>query len=176
MSGSNPIWLQHLSVLGPWERDHAVRVAVYSVAMGDRLGIEGDHLRVLRTAAELHDIGKLTTPPFDVDRRGHLSHPIMADLFLELSFSEQVRRWVRQHHERIDGSGYPDGLLGQQIDRESQIIGLAEYFDVAYNGSPFCEARDIGKVRQELDASPAFDPELVRTLFDVQHLIQPVGV
>lgn len=169
-------WLEQLARFDPWEREHAVRVAVYSVAIGERLGFDLDHLRTLRVAAELHDIGKLALADRWDQAPARISHPGMADMFLELSFTEAVRRWVRQHHERIDGSGYPIGLMGGQIDREAQIIGLSEYFDVAYNGSPFSERRPISVVRAELDSSTAFDPELVRVLFDVQHLIQPVGV
>jgi HD-GYP domain-containing protein (c-di-GMP phosphodiesterase class II) len=157
-----------LAEANPWELEHAERVAVYAVAVAERIGLSDERLREIRIAAELHDIGKRTLY--------ELPEPAWS-LHAELGASEVgglIGEWIRQHHERIDGCGYPRGLRGDAIAIEAQIIGLAEAFDVLLHGAPFASNRGLEEARQVLETG-AFDPNLREALFAVQPLIQPVG-
>ena len=99
-------------------------------------GIGGDQMKGIRTAALLHDIGKLHVPFELLNNPGHLkdiefklikSHPQAGDDILEsIEFPWPVARTVQQHHERLDGSGYPAGLKGDSILLEARIIGVAD--------------------------------------------------
>lgn len=168
----------YLYRLAPWEKGHAERVAVYATATAFGLGITGEELTEIRIAAELHDIGKLTL--YETGRElspaEWRNHPVFgADLLVDLSSG--IREAVRHHHERWDGSGYPDGLKGSEISRAAQVIGLAEWFDVALHGAPFAEARPLEAVQDELreKADVWFARDAVEALLAVQRVIQPVG-
>lgn len=158
----------------PWERGHAERVAVYATATAHALGIRGNELRDLRIAAEVHDVGKL--PLFMAGDEDWRQHPDLGVGMLA-EFSPAIQAAVRHHHERWDGTGYPDGLRGPEIPRAAQIIGLAEWFDVAFHGSPFSEARPLEMVQAELRAKVGiwFEGEVIEALLKVQRVIQPVG-
>ncbi|MGV3618352.1 MAG: HD-GYP domain-containing protein [Fimbriimonas sp.] len=161
--------LGRLAEKAPWERGHAERVAVYATAAAFRLGFTGDRLVEIRIAAELHDIGKIVAA-------GRQDHPAAAEALLG-AFPATVREIVRHHHERLDGSGYPDGLSGPAVGRGAQVVGAAEWFDVARHGSPFSEARTLESVRAELTAKAGvwFETEVIEALLEVQRVIQPVG-
>jgi putative nucleotidyltransferase with HDIG domain len=156
----------------PWEREHAERVAVYAVATAHRLGYRGEDLVAIRWAAELHDIGKLALREGEPISR----HPAKAAAFLD-GFPDSVRVTVLRHHERLDGSGYPEGRQGLEVPRAAQIVGLAEWFDVARHGAPFATGRSLEAVAAELteQADRWFARDAVEALLAVQRVIQPVG-
>jgi response regulator RpfG family c-di-GMP phosphodiesterase len=162
----------------PWEQGHAERVAVYATATAFGLGIQGEALREIRIAAELHDIGKLALyrARREVAVTEWRAHPVLgAELVPDLG--PKIREAIWHHHERWDGSGYPGGLKGDTIPIGAQVIGLAEWFDVALHGAPFAAARPLESVREELRAKADiwFAGEVVEALLAVQRVIQPVG-
>lgn len=116
---------------------HTRRVAELAVMLGESLGLSGGRLRHLALAGLLHDIGKLSVPGAILGKAGALTddefdliklHPVWGDeLLAELGYSESVRRPVRGHHERLDGSGYPDAL--SEIDLETRILAVADVYD-----------------------------------------------
>jgi HD-GYP domain-containing protein (c-di-GMP phosphodiesterase class II) len=116
---------------------HTRRVAELSVAIGERVGLSPGRLRDLALAGLLHDIGKLSVPDAILMKAGPLTdeemdvirlHPGWGDdLLAELGYSAAVRRPVRGHHERLDGSGYPDGL--ERVDLETRILAVADVYD-----------------------------------------------
>lgn len=118
---------------------HSRRVTYYAVGAGRILGLPLDKLWILQTAAQLHDMGKLMIDLSYVNKPGPLTdeewkimaqHPAMADRFLTpLPFLAEVRPIILHHHERMDGSGYPDGLSGDQIDILTQILAVADSYD-----------------------------------------------
>lgn len=118
---------------------HSRRVTHYAVGTARAMGLGSHELWTLQTAAQLHDMGKLMIDLSYVNKPGPLSkeeweimkeHPAMADRFLApLPFLEEVRPIIRHHHERLDGSGYPDGLKGDQIDPLTQILTAADAYD-----------------------------------------------
>ncbi|MBW1708564.1 MAG: response regulator [Deltaproteobacteria bacterium] len=118
---------------------HSRRVTDYSQGIARHMGLSEKEIRLLSTAAQLHDIGKLMIDLSFMNRPGPLSeeewtmmkkHPVVADRILSpLPFLDEVRPIIRHHHERLDGSGYPDGLVGDQVDKLTQILAVADSFD-----------------------------------------------
>ena len=119
--------------------EHTRRVATWAVALGESLGLRGGRLRELALAGILHDIGKLSVPHAILTKPGKLTdeemavirlHPVWGDeLLAQLGHPERIRRWVRGHHERLDGSGYPDRLAGSCLDLETRILAVADVYD-----------------------------------------------
>jgi HD-GYP domain-containing protein (c-di-GMP phosphodiesterase class II) len=118
---------------------HTRRVAEWAVLIGEELGMAPGRLRELALARLLHDIGKLTVPSAILTKPGPLDDEEMAvvqlhaqwgdELLAELGYPEHVRRVVRGHHERLDGSGYPDALSGEQLDLPTRILAVADVYD-----------------------------------------------
>lgn len=171
----------------PGEGGHSERVAVYSTSIGHTLGLKYEDLLDLRRAAALHDVGKLSVNQNTLRKLGELddaeleelrSHALMALEIVE-SF-EWLRRTVpmiRHHHERWDGTGYPDGLAGEQIPLGARIIGASEAFDVLMSGCPWRRPLSVEGAIAEMQrcSGSQFDPQVVDALLQVQPLIQPVG-
>jgi HD domain-containing protein len=119
--------------------EHTRRVAMWAVAIGEALGLSEGRLRELAFAGILHDIGKLSVPHAILAKPGRLNdaemdvvrgHPVAGDeLLAQLGYRERIRRWVRGHHERLDGSGYPDALDGSRLDLETRILAVADVYD-----------------------------------------------
>lgn len=169
----------------PGEAAHAQRVAVYAVAMGERLGLPPEKLVILKEAALLHDLGKLGVDARILAKSGELNEDALpkvrlhAELFAKThlpGFLEPCQGIVRHHHERWDGGGYPDKLSGEAIPIESRLIAVAEYFDVACNGAgwanPRSEAEAIAEVRS--GSGTKFWPGAVQAFLEIQPLIQPL--
>jgi putative nucleotidyltransferase with HDIG domain len=154
---------------------HCRRVADLSYAMGRAAGMRGRRLRVLRIAALLHDIGKIDDRFFRIvhsseplsgqDRARMRHHPQESANILAPLEGEHpgLARIVRGHHERWDGSGYPEGLAGEGIPLESRIIALADAFDAMTQSRRYRDAMGIEEALDELhaDAGSHFDPSLV---------------
>lgn len=178
--------LRALEGHAPGEGGHAERVAVYAVATGDALGLDENQLLHLRRAAQLHDVGKVRVSPAILRKPDRLSeaewdelrlHAILAESVLEATwFLKPVLPMIRHHHERWDGTGYPDGLAGDRIPLGARIIAVAEAFDSLTQPSPFRPATSEGAAWEELRASAGshFDPAVVDAFEKVQPLIQPL--
>jgi HD-GYP domain-containing protein (c-di-GMP phosphodiesterase class II) len=118
---------------------HEERVAELAVSIGALLGLSDDRLGILQLAARVHDIGKLGIPSEIVGKAGKLSAPELAlmqthaavgyDILLQLQAPLPIADIVFQHHERMDGSGYPQGLKGAAILEEARILAVADVFD-----------------------------------------------
>lgn len=156
--------------------EHTRRVAEWAVQIGEQLGLAPGRLRDLALAGLLHDIGKLSTPDAILTKPGRLTdaemdvikrHPVHGDdLARELGYPEQIRRGVRGHHERLDGSGYPDGLAGEAIDLETRILAVADVWDAlvsprVYRGA-WTPERAMGLLVEE--SGTGFDPRCVEAL------------
>jgi putative nucleotidyltransferase with HDIG domain len=156
--------------------EHTRRVAEWAVQLGEQLGLAPGRLRDLVLAGLLHDIGKLSTPDAILTKPDRLTaaemdiikrHPAHGDdLARELGYPEQIRRGVRGHHERLDGSGYPDGLTGDEIDLETRILAVADVWDAlvsprVYRGA-WTPERAMGLLVEE--SGTGFDPRCVAAL------------
>jgi len=126
---------------------HCQRLAAYATALGSSLGLGGDDLAALFRGGYLHDVGKIGIPDAVLLKADLLTrseydrikdHPVIGDrLCGELRSLRQVRPIVRHHHERLDGSGYPDGLKGDAIPLLAQIMGIVDVYDAVTTVRPY---------------------------------------
>lgn len=138
------------------DRDHtsgglSEKVAHWAMQLGAAIGLPDDQLTLLYKAALLHDVGTLSVPVAVLAKAGHLDpsefgqvkrHPVVSEEILSaLPRSEQLLPAVRHHHERIDGSGYPDGLGGDEIPLFARIIAIADAFVAMTNDRPYRRRR-----------------------------------
>ncbi|MCD6086679.1 MAG: GAF domain-containing protein [Candidatus Hydrothermae bacterium] len=163
----------------PYTRGHSERVAEYAVSIGKALGLEDEELETLEYAALLHDIGKVGVPYVILLKPGSLSiseweivklHPVLSYMVLKNIFSfKKAADWVRYHHERFDGTGYPSGLKGEAIPLGSRIIAVADAFDALTTDRPYrskLSTRDAKRVLRE-GAGIQWDPEIVKVALKV---------
>ena len=155
--------------------DQSRRVAGYAAAVGQQLGWSDSELGLLRLAAMLHDVGKVSLPDHLL-RKDELSpdeyeevqkHPVVgAQLVERVEGLEVVAPWIRHSHEHYDGSGYPDGLSGEAIPPASRILRAVDAFDVLVTGHggepPIAEEAAIARL--QADAGTRFDPQCVEAL------------
>jgi HD-GYP domain-containing protein (c-di-GMP phosphodiesterase class II) len=153
---------------------HTRRVALLAVAVGEQLGLTPARLRELATGGLLHDIGKLSVPDDVLQKPGALDdeeyalvqrHAVWGDILLgHLGFVPRVRLLVRGHHERLDGSGYPDGVTSLSL--ETRVLAVCDVYDALCSERVYREAwsheRALGLLREE--AGTAFDARCVRAL------------
>ncbi len=158
----------------PYTADHCERLARYAVGLGKTLGVDADTLRALRLGGFLHDLGKIAVPDAILLKPGPLSlgerhtiqsHPVAGvELLQGLRTLDQVRPIVRHHHERWDGSGYPDGLRGEAIPLEARIMAVVDVYDALHTARPykaaFSHEESVAIIMRETDAG-FWDPRVV---------------
>ena len=158
---------------------HSRETAALALAVGRRLGLDAERLRFLEYAAYLHDIGKIGMPGHILNKPGPLTedemqimkeHPVIGErIIASVPFLAPVRRVVRAEHERWDGTGYPDGLKGEEIPIEARIIHACDAFHAMASDRPYRQALTRPAILRELrnKAGQQFDPMVARTLLEV---------
>ena len=131
----------------PYTKGHCQRLATYATALGTRLGLADDQLVALNRGAFLHDVGKIGIPDAVLLKAGRLTaseyalmqqHTVIGDnLCSELRLLEDVRPIVRHHHERPDGTGYPDQLKGEDIPLLARILSVVDVYDALTTERPY---------------------------------------
>jgi putative nucleotidyltransferase with HDIG domain len=131
----------------PYTAGHSRRVAIYSRQLAKNLGLSLHDIEQIEHAALLHDIGKVGVPDSVLFKNGSLDeeeralirrHPVIgAGLIEGISTMCEIRPCILHHHERVDGSGYPDGLIGDQIPLGARIIAVADSFDAITTDRPY---------------------------------------
>jgi putative nucleotidyltransferase with HDIG domain len=156
--------------------DHLHRVGVYAMELGKDLGLSPLEMDALRAASVLHDIGKLAVPEHIISKPGKLTpeefekmkvHPIVgAEILERVSFPYPVAAVVRSHHEKWDGSGYPDGLAGEAIPIAARILSAVDCLDALASDRQYRRALplDEAMAHVERDSGKAFDPQVVARL------------
>lgn len=156
--------------------DHLRRVQVYATEMAKDLGLDNDEQEALRTAALLHDIGKLAIPEHIISKPGRLTpeefekvkiHPIVgAEILERVQFPHPVVPIVRAHHEKWDGSGYPSGLKGEEIPIGARILASVDCLDALATDRQYRRALPLDEAMKVVlqDAGKAFDPRVVEVL------------
>ena len=156
--------------------DHSNRLALDCRSVGEELGLPADILFELELVAILHDIGKLAVPaaildlarPLSADERGVVrSHTIRgAEILAEIAGLEHLAPFVRSTHERWDGTGYPDGLIGELIPLPSRIVFAVDSFDAMTNDRAYRRALGVPEALRRIaaGAGTAFDPRVVQAL------------
>jgi putative nucleotidyltransferase with HDIG domain len=159
---------------------HSLRVVRYTLELANILGIQDKQtLKELEYGALLHDIGKIGIPDAILRKAGELTveewaimktHPIIGyDILKKIKFLEESAQIVLHHHEKFDGSGYPDGLKGTEIPLGSRIFAVADAFDAMTSKRPYRSPIKIDKVAEELQniSGSQFDPEIVAAFHNV---------
>jgi diguanylate cyclase (GGDEF)-like protein/putative nucleotidyltransferase with HDIG domain len=158
---------------------HIRRVQLYATALAEAVGVTPADIQGIRTAAMLHDIGKLAVPEHILSKPGQLTqeefqkiriHPqVGAEIIAAVPFPYAVAPLILSHHERWDGAGYPMGLAGDAIPIGARILSIADYYDAVTTERPYHKALSsdsaIGLLRHE--AGRALDPVLVPLFIDM---------
>lgn len=142
-----------------YTHNHGKRVQEYSVAIAKKLKLPNDRMEVLLDAAIFHDIGKIHIPDEILNKPGRLTgeeidtiklHPVYGKRLVEGTFLEHIGIFIIQHHERLDGSGYPHGLKSEDIMLESRIISVADAFDAMTTDRPYKNGLSAAEAIAEL--------------------------
>jgi diguanylate cyclase (GGDEF)-like protein len=156
-------------------KDHSENVAAYAVAIGQAMGLDAERIVRLRRAGVLHDIGKIAVSRRILEKPASLTdeewaemklHPAAGGMMLLHSGLGDEASWVRHHHERIDGGGYPDRLSGDEIPLESKILFVADSFEAMTSDRPYRRGVSVDDAVGELRrcAGTQFDPAVVDAL------------
>ena len=164
--------VKHINIHG-----HSLRVARYAAAIGEAMGFEPNEVAGLRSAGYLHDIGKVAVDKYLFGKPGALDpeeframadhttvgHQIVSGIEFPWPMIPEVVRW---HHERADGSGYPDSLRIDEVPMSARIIGVADTFDAMTSARPYREPMSVGSTLSELVrlAPQKYDPGVVQAL------------
>jgi diguanylate cyclase (GGDEF)-like protein/putative nucleotidyltransferase with HDIG domain len=158
-----------------YTRSHCQTVSQLCVVIARELGIAGEQLARLRLAGLLHDVGKIGVPDSILQKPAGLtddeyeqmkSHSVLGAEIVEAADMQLEARWIRHHHERIDGTGYPDGLAGDDIPLESRMILVADAFEAMTSDRPYRLAPGQSYAIDELrrHAGTQFDATIVDAL------------
>ena len=155
---------------------HLQRVRVFAVEIAKELGFSEAEIEALRAAALLHDIGKLAVPEHIINKPGRLTpeefekmkiHPqVGAEILQRVAFPYPVASIVRSHHERWDGSGYPDGLKGEQIPKGARVLGAVDCLDALASHRQYRNAMSLDIAMEKVAAlsGSSFDPAVIEVL------------
>ena len=175
------------------ERDHytaghSLRVRTYALMLADEIGLSSALRRRLGLASRLHDIGKVGVPESILNKDGELSdeevrrvreHPVIGERILQpIIRQKDVLAGIRGHHERVDGTGYPDGLRGDNIPLLARLITIPDFFDAVTSDRAYRTALSLDEASNliALGAGTHFDPELVRAFLRIAPLLTKSSV
>lgn len=138
-----------------WTRGHSERVAQLSVAIAGRMGVSAEDLELIYRGGLLHDVGKIGIPAHILDKDDKLTgeefelikaHPVIGTRILEpVAQLAPLLPMVRSHHERLDGQGYPDGLVGEEIHPFARIMAVADVWDAITSDRPYRKAMSFDR-------------------------------
>lgn len=157
---------------------HLQRLALYAVAIGERMGLSHDELIALRYGALLHDVGKVGVDELIIRKGGPLTpaeyrtmqqHTVIGERIVQpLRMAPSVGPIVRYHHERWDGRGYPDGLAQEAIPLGARIVAVADAFDAMTTLRPYNRVLGVDEAAERLRAGAGiyWDPQVVAVFLD----------
>ena len=163
----------------PYTRGHSVRVTAFADAVARQLGWQQSRLAGLRAGGSLHDVGKLRVPRRLLSKAGPLTadefaqvqvHPTAgARLISPIASLRSALPYVLYHHERWDGTGYPEGRAGEEIPEEARLLAVADAFDAMTSTRPYRQAWPLDRAFVELErcAGTQFDPRMVESFVAV---------
>jgi putative nucleotidyltransferase with HDIG domain len=166
-------WGSSIESVDHYTQGHCERVADYACALARDAGVDEQVLLWFRMGALLHDVGKITVPANILNKPGTLSDPEAAvmrehpargeELVAGIAFPWDIRPMIRHHHERWDGSGYPDRLAGLQIPRAARILCIADVFDALTSSRSYRTAYSLPQASalMRAESGVTFDPALL---------------
>ncbi|MDY6974093.1 MAG: HD domain-containing phosphohydrolase [Thermodesulfobacteriota bacterium] len=161
----------------PYTAGHQRRVSEISCAVAKEMGLSEDRIDGLLLAGVIHDIGKMAVPADILSKPGHLNDNEFGlikdhseagyDILKEIEFPWPIAQMVYQHHERMDGSGYPRGLKGEEILLEARILALSDVVEAMSSHRPYRPTLGTVKTLEEIakHRAVAYDPEVVDAFF-----------
>ena len=162
-----------------YTKGHSERVAELSAQIAREMNYSESEVEKIKYAGYLHDVGKISLENNILNKEGKLSkkeyeivkeHPeVGADILKNVKYLEEVADFVKYHHERLDGSGYPEGLEDEQIPEGAKILAVADVYDALTSNRPYRSAWKRNKAFNllEEDAGEVLDEEVVEKLFDL---------
>lgn len=168
----------------PYTHGHSLRVTLYSLILAKGIGLDDKLLEEIETAGLLHDIGKIAIPQNILCKPGKLTDEEFAVMKLHPNNSERlilsikklagISSWLKAHHERWDGRGYPDGLRGEEIPLSSRIVAIADTYDAMTSTRSYRMALDHSVAIEEIKkcAGSQFDPYLAEKFIEFQDIIK----
>jgi len=157
----------------PYTAGHQQRVSNLAVDLAREMGLPPDQMEGLRVAGLLHDLGKMAVPVEILSKPGRINEhefniikthsEVSYEILKPVGFPWPVAEMARQHHERLDGSGYPQGLKGEEISLEARILAVADVVEAMASHRPYRAARGIEAALEEVEGRKGelFDPEVV---------------
>ncbi|MBQ9246395.1 HD domain-containing protein [bacterium] len=162
---------------------HSLRVTLYSMILSKELGLDATFMEDIEIAGLLHDIGKIAMPKSILCKNGKLtdeefvvmkSHPVLGEkIVVNIKKLQIISEWVKAHHEKWNGTGYPDGLKGEQIPLASRIIALADTYDAMTSTRPYRTALSHETAISEIQRciGSQFDPDLATKFVSIANII-----
>jgi len=163
----------------PWTAGHSERVTENALKIGKALGLSDSELEDLHRGGLLHDIGKIGIPASILDKPGKLTdeerrmiqeHPRKGARILEpIAAYAHVVPMVLQHHEWLNGEGYPDGLAGEDISLGARILAVVDVFDALISDRPYRKGMELGRTLEIIkqESGTQFDPNVVRAFLEI---------
>ncbi len=162
-----------------YTKGHSERVSEYAVLLGKKLCINSDDLYTLRIGGLFHDVGKIGIPDNILTKKDKLTdeeyeeikqHPsIGAKILSNAAIFTDIVPIVKHHHERYDGTGYPDHLKGEEIPYMARIVAVADAFDAMASRRPYRDSVEIEKIVNQISENKytQFDPQIADALLDI---------
>ena len=158
---------------------HSLRVTLYSMILSRALNLDEELMEEIEIAGLLHDIGKIAMPKSILCKNGKLtdeeflvmkSHPVRGEkIVINIKKLQKISEWVKSHHEKWDGNGYPDGLKGEEIPVAGRIIALADTYDAMTSTRPYRTALSHEVAMSEIKrcSGTQFDPSLAEVFLSL---------
>lgn len=171
--------VQALEAKDSYTSGHSSRVAQWSVKLAEKLGLPEDRLEFIKYAGVLHDVGKIGVSENILNKKGQLedsewemirNHPVIGQNIIKgIDFLFDVGSAVRYHHERYDGTGYPEGIVGEAIPLESRIIAVADTYDAMTSDRSYRKGLNSNEALVELKrvAGTQLDPKIVQVFCSI---------
>jgi HD-GYP domain-containing protein (c-di-GMP phosphodiesterase class II) len=163
----------------PYTSGHSERVCYYSDFISKRLSLQPKDRTELQIASYLHDIGKIGISDRFINKKGTLNSTDWAiikqhsqksiELLAPLKLTSNILSYIQHHHEHYDGTGYPDGLAGEQIPLGARIIAISDAYDSMTSNRPYRKPFSSEEAKDELlkHSGKQFDPDLLSIFLDV---------
>lgn len=177
---------QALDAKDKYTHGHSMRVTLYSLALAKALNLSDDLLEEIETTGLLHDIGKIAIPEKILLKPGKLtdeeyeiikSHPELGERLVDgIEKLKMISSWLKSHHERYDGKGYPEGLVGDEIPISSRIIAIADTYDAMTSTRAYRAALSHEEAIAEIKncAGSQFDPHLAELFINIGAEIEEI--
>lgn len=173
------VMISALDAKSPWTKGHSERVSIYSEQIATEMNIDDDDIKDIKLAGLLHDIGKIGTYDYLLEKPGSLTgkefslvmkHPEQGAVILkDINQLENIIPLIKYHHEKLDGSGYPEGLTEKDIPLGARILHVADSFDSMTSDRPYRKAPGVKYALSELEKfkGTQFDSDVVESFLKV---------